>query len=310
MRSVHALMSSVIDYAGLYPPAQHDPKTTVELFTQVHDSRRQWMLGRLIWPAAKLDKLSILSVGHAPAAVAPETQGAWAISCVIAPAGTPEWAADMKRVAEFNAHHEQEGEPAMRIDALEMKADSASAIEKALANIPDETFPYFEVALDRDPRGLIATLVGEEAGVKFRTGGTTPEAHPSADDLARAIDACANAGVPFKATAGIHRALCHFNRAAGAKQFGFLNVLLGAALAYERRIDLEGLKEFLKVESVEALSFSEAAIGWQSARVTVNEITETRGRFAHSFGSCSFDEPWQDLVALELVRAIPAGGAA
>lgn len=310
MRTVHALMSSVLDYAGLYPPAQHDPPTTVDLFTSVHESKRQWMLGRLIWPAAKLDELTALAPRHAPVATAPETLGAWAISCVMSPAGSPEARADFARIGEFNARHEREGEPAMRIDAIEMRGESAASIERGLSDIPDDLFPYFEIPLDADPRGLIAALVGEEAGVKFRTGGTTPEAHPAAGDLARALVACADAGVPFKATAGLHRALCHFNHAAGARQLGFLNVFIGAALAYEKRIDVEGLTEFLNVESVEDLNFSDSAISWQSARVSINEITETRGRFAHSFGSCSFDEPWQDLVAMELVRAVVAGDPA
>lgn len=303
-------MSSVIDYAGLYPPAQHDPPTAVDLFTQVHDSRRTWMLGRLIWPAAKLDELSTLATAHAPAAVAPETEGAWAIACVIAPAGTAECAADLTRLAQFNARHEREGEPAMRIDAIELRGDSVGAIERALAILPDDIFPYFEIPLEGDPRGAIAALVGEEAGVKFRTGGTTPEAHPAAGDLARAMSACAAAGVPFKATAGLHRALCHFNHAAGAHQFGFLNLLVGAAMAYAGRLDEEGLTEFLTVNSIEHLGCSDSAISWQAARVSTNEITESRMRFAHSFGSCSFDEPWQDLVALELVRAVAAEGAA
>ncbi len=304
------MMSSVIDYAGLYPPAQHDPTTTVDLFTQVHDSGRAWMLGRLVWPAAKLDELSTLSASHAPVAQAPTTEGAWAISCVCAPAGSAAFAADLKAIAAFNARHEREGESAMRIDSIEMRGESVAAIERAVTEVPEELFPYFEIALESDPRGAVAALVGEEAGLKFRTGGTTPEAHPAAGDLARAMVACAAAGVPFKATAGLHRALCHFNHAAGATQFGFLNLLIGSALAWESRIDEGLLTEFLTTSSIDRIDFSNATIGWQGARVTVGEITEARARLVHSFGSCSFDEPWNDLVALELIRAIVAGGPA
>ena len=303
-------MSSAIDYAGLYPPAQHDTRTTVDLFTQVHDSKRVWMLGRLVWPAAKLDELSKLAKHHAPEARPPMTEGAWAISCVAAPAGTQDLDADLKAIVRFNERHEAEGAPAMSIDAIEMRGESTAAIERTVTQLPDDLFPYFEIALDADPRGAVAALVGEEAGLKFRTGGTTPEAHPAAGDLARAIAACAAALVPFKATAGLHRALCHFNHAAGAQQFGFLNVLIGSALAWESRIGEEMLTELLNVSSVERIDFSEGAIAWQGARVTVAEIMEARARLLHSFGSCSFDEPWNDLVAMELVRAVTSGGAA
>ncbi len=310
MQSVHALVESVVDYAGLYPPAQLEPATVVRNYALVHASNRQWMLGRLIWPVASLDQLSTLAVGHAPEAVLPETHGAWAISCILSPAGTPEFVKDLDRVLAFNEQHDEVGSAAMRIDALEIRASDASAIEQALTHLPDDMFPYFEIALESDPRGIIASLVGEEAGAKFRTGGTTPQAHPAAGDLARAMHACASAGVPFKATAGLHRALCHFNNAAGSTQFGFLNVLLGAAFIYNRKCDVEALTRFLTVGSVDEIEFSETAMSWHGVRVSLDEIEETRSRFAHSFGSCSFDEAWDDLVAMEVVRAAPTGGAA
>jgi hypothetical protein len=310
MQSIYGLMSSVIDYAGLYPPAQLEPSVVVRHYTDLISSPRAWMLGRLVWPADKLPQLSELAQGNAPCVEPPATEGAWAITCVLSPAGTPECAHDLAAVSDFNERHSSEGEPAMRIDSLEMRAGTASAVERCVAALPEDLFPYFEVALESDPRGVIAALVGEEAGVKFRTGGTTPQAHPAAGDLARGILAAAAAGVPWKATAGLHRALCHFNQAAGAKQFGFLNVLLGAAMAQARRIDIEGLTAFLTVESMEGIEFSERAVAWQGIRVSREEILDARARLAHSFGSCSFDEPWEDLVAMELVRAVPSGGAA
>lgn len=303
-------MSSVIDYAGLYPPAQLDPSTVVHNYAHIHATNRCWMLGRLVWPAGQLEELSKLSSGHAPLVLPPETQGAWAVTCVLSPAGSPQFAEDLEIVEGFNEVHSQEGETAMRIDSLEMRAQDASAIENGLALIPDDMFPYFEIALDTDPRGAIAALVGEEAGAKFRSGGTTPQSHPAAGDLARAIHACSASGVPFKATAGLHRALCHFNHQAGATQFGFLNVLLGAAMLYADRIDAEGLSRFLTIDSVDAIEFSEKALSWQGARVSLEEIAEARSRLVHSFGSCSFDEPWQDLVAMEVIRGVSSGGVA
>lgn len=310
MQSIHGLMSSVIDYAGLYPPAQLDPPTVVRNYAQLLHSPRAWMLGRLVWPADTLDQLAQLAQEYAPSAAAPLTEGAWAVSCVIAPAGTAECARDIAAVVAFNQRQSCEGAAAMRIDSLEMRAGSVSAVERLVTELPEDIFPYFEVALDSDPRGMIAALVGEEAGVKFRTGGTTPQAHPAAGDLARAMLAAAAASVPFKATAGLHRALCHFNQPAGARQFGFLNVFLGAAMAQARRIDLEGLTAFLALGSMEEIDFGERAVSWQGIRISREEILDARARLAHSFGSCSFDEPWEDLVAMELIRAVPSGGPA
>jgi len=81
-------------------------------------------------------------------------------------------------------------------------------------------------------------------------------------------------------------------------------------MAQARRIDIEGLTAFLTVESMDDIEFSERAVAWQGIRVSREEILDARSRLAHSFGSCSFDEPWDDLVAMELVRAVPSGGAA
>ncbi len=310
MQSIHGLMSSVIDYAGLYPPAQLEPSVVVRHYTELIASPRSWMLGRLVWPADKLAQLSDLAQGSAPRVEPPSTDGAWAVTCVLSPAGTAECTNDLAAIAAFNDRQSSPGEAAMRIDSVELRAGSVSAVERLVSALPDDVFPYFEVALDSDPRGVIAALVGEEAGVKFRTGGTTPQAHPAAGDLARGILSAAAAGVPFKATAGLHRALCHFNAAAGAKQFGFLNVFLGAAMAQARRIDIDGLTAFLTVESMDNIEFSERAIAWQGIRVSHEEIMDARSRLAHSFGSCSFDEPWDDLVAMELIRAVPSGGVA
>src|SRR5690606_14523404 len=103
--------------------------------------------------------------------------------------------ADLDRIAAFNDLHEDPANGFALIDAIELKGDSASAIDSALDMIPDELFPFFEIPITDDPRGLIASLVGSEAGAKVRTGGVTADLYPQADHLARFIHACAGAAV-------------------------------------------------------------------------------------------------------------------
>ena len=307
MRVIRTLVSSVLDYAGLYPPASLDEPTVVSNYAALHGSHRSWMLGRLVWPAARLDRLSELAVGAAPVAEPPETEGAWPVTALLGDAGTPEFARTVELVRAFNERHEQAGAPAMRVDSVELKVTGAAAVDGALDALPDDVWPYVEIPLDADPRGLIAAISGLEAAAKFRTGGTTAAAHPSAAALAEAIASCAHAGVAFKATAGLHRAMRHWNAAASANQFGFLSLFVGACLLHSRKIDAEGLQAMLEDADPSNFDISDNAIAWQGARIVTREIEEARERFAHSFGSCSFDEPWDDLTALEL---LPAAGQA
>ena len=307
MRAIRTLVSSVLDYAGLYPPASLDEPAVVSNFASLHRSHRAWMLGRLVWPASRLDRLSELAAGAAPTAEPPETEGAWPVTALLGDAGTPEFARTVELVRAFNERHEQPGAPAMRIDSVEFKAGDAASVDAALDALPEDVWPYVEIPLDADPRGMIAAISGMEAAAKFRTGGVTAAAHPSARALAGAVAACAQAGVAFKATAGLHRAMRHWNAAANAHQFGFLSLFAGACLVHARKLDAEGLEAMLEDADPSNFDISDNAVAWQGARIVTREIEEARERFAHSFGSCSFDEPWDDLTALEL---LPAAGQA
>ena len=307
MRAIRTLVSSMLDYAGLYPPASLDEPSVVANFASLHASSRAWMLGRLVWPAARLDRLSELASGAAPVAQPPETEGAWPVTALLGDAGTPEFARTADLVRAFNDRHEQIGAPAMRVDSVEFKVADPHTVDSALDALPEDVWPYVEIPLDADPRGVIAAISGVEAAAKFRTGGTTAAAHPTARALSGAIAACAQAGVAFKATAGLHRAMRHWNAAAGAHQFGFLSLFAGACLVYARKLDAEGLAAMIEDPDPSSFDISDNAIAWQGARIVTREIEEARERFAHSFGSCSFDEPWDDLTALEL---IPAAGHA
>lgn len=124
---------------------------------------------------------------------------------------------------------------------------------------------------------------------KFRTGGIAAEFFPSPETLAAAIHGCRRRGLQFKLTAGLHRAVRHRDPATGFLHHGFLNVLVAAADAAEGA-DVAGLTETLASTDAPDLS--------TRARRALNR---PRPLFT-GFGSCSIEEPLNDLLELDLLH--------
>ena len=127
--------------------------------------------------------------------------------------------------------------------------------------------------------------------LKLRTGGVTADAFPAEETVATAIDAALDRELPFKCTAGLHRAVRHRAGDTGFEHHGFLNVLLATRAA------LDG-------DDVTA------ALSEQDPRVVVRRLAETGSdglvrarRWFSSFGCCGVRDPYDDLVALSLVPA-------
>lgn len=133
---------------------------------------------------------------------------------------------------------------------------------------------YCEVPLDQVPPGAFA---------KIRT--TTP----TVDQLAEFLKEAAARLIPFKATAGLH----HPIRSTKTGMHGFLNVFIAAAAAWHGANDSDLIETLNEEDPHELIARLEA--------LTTAQIESARRDFAHSFGSCSFDEPIDDLHALGLL---------
>ena len=189
------------------------------------------------------------------------------------------------------------------MDAVELKAASPQDADAALEALPPGLAAFVEVPLGGDLGGLLSTLRRRGARAKVRTGGVVPEAIPDPADLARFIAACAAAGVPWKATAGLHhpvraeRALTYEPGSPRAVMHGFLNVFAAAAFAGggAPAADLEAV---LREEDAAAFRLDEDGLSWRHLRVATDELARSRRDFASSFGSCSFAEPVADLRSL------------
>jgi hypothetical protein len=139
---------------------------------------------------------------------------------------------------------------------------------------------YCEAPLDRI----------SDAFAKIRTGGVTSDAIPPAPELADFLHQAAARRLPFKATAGLHHPV-------RAGMHGFINVFAAAAFAWHG-MDRESLILVLEESHAPAFEFGEKHLRWRGLQLTVDQLRTARRDFAHSFGSCSFEEPLDDLRKL------------
>lgn len=296
--SLRALLSRIIDYAGLFPPAKLSMAETVENYAKYLKSPEGWMMGRLVVPVSRLEEFEKEAASLLPRDLDDDSEP-WQISALADSSETPQLQAELAAIEAFNQRHEDQGAGLAIIDVVELKGETPGTIDNALELISDDYFAFFELPIDRDPRGLIAALVDGDAGAKVRTGGANASASPAPEHLARFIAACAAANVPFKATAGLHHPLRH--ESGPIKEFGFLNVFVAGCLAQTHELAVTDLVELLQEESFAAFTIDDEGIEWRGHRIRTENIEDVRQEFAVSFGSCSFDEPREGLRALKLL---------
>jgi hypothetical protein len=296
MSAIHALLRDSIDYAGLFPPAGLGMSEAVANYASYRTGPHAWALGRFVVPAGRLVELEQAAVGLLPGA------DGWQIAALLGPDPTRE----LEAIGEFNCRHAAEGAGAAAVDVVEAKADSAEAAERLLARIPGYLQPYIEIPVSGDPAPL-ATAVGRAGGrLKVRTGGVTADAFPSATDLARLLRAAVQAGVPFKATAGLHHPLRAEYRltyepgSACGTMFGFLNLFLATAFVSAGTDDAT-VERLLEERDRPALRFDAGGVEWRGRRIDLETLRRTRESGIVSFGSCSFTEPIADLQSLDLL---------
>lgn len=182
-------------------------------------------------------------------------------------------------------------------EVLEAKAATPEDVERIAAERGASTV-YVEI---RD-LALVADLARLGLRAKIRTGGVTIDAFPPVEDIAAFIRACRDAGVPFKATAGLHhplrcvKPLTYDRDAPTGTMHGFLNVFLAAALP-------DHADAILIEQDPASIRFDDDGVSWRDQHVSTDALATMRREFAISFGSCSFEEPIADLQALGWLRA-------
>lgn len=298
--AVRAAFAQLIDYAGLFPPAQLDMATSLAEYCEARRGPFAWMLGRFIVPASRISELLA-----APANGYPVTLS------VIVDTGSDSrtWLARLQDTLAEIAQV-RSAEARVRVEALEIALpplatqretyDAAiGQFAAALRNAGLGDVPAF-VELPRDARwrselnGALFALSRHRLGAKLRCGGVSAQAFPSAQEVAAfLVAAIGEHHLPMKATAGLHHPLYHRDDEIGVMMHGFLNVLAGAVFA-RAGADLSQVQRVVECEDVRPVTPGAPGLSADSLRVT-------RELAFIGYGSCSFSEPTDDLQALGIL---------
>lgn len=239
----------LLDDAAVFPPGNLPLAEAVAAHRRHRTSWYAGLVGPLVVPAAALPDLA----GAGPldvAVVVPDAEGA-AAALTAAPEG-------------------------IRVVGLEVTDTTVAALRAAIGE-PAGVTVHVEIPRDDRRGALIADLAGTPYLAKLRTGGVRADLYPDEAELAATVQALVAAGVPFKATAGLHHALRNTDPATGFEQHGFLNLL-----AATRAADVTEMAAVL------------------AERDAAPELPTTS--LLRSIGTCSITEPIDELAALGLLE--------
>ena len=257
------LLWRLIDYAGMYPPESLSLEDAVRTYLRHRQSPYEWMLGPFLCPSSQLHDLEWLLGGVEVAVGVVIDQPPAEAAVSIAASG-------------------------LRIRQVETKdLDLRTEFE-----VLDRSFIVWLEAPPARVREIASLFPDRRIGVKVRCGGLTPEMFPTPSELAETMREAFVSGLPMKATAGLHHPWRHFSD--GVWRHGFLNLLAAAAVLLTTG-DQSLAERMLTEEEPGALGRQQLRFAGQT--FTSSDLKSARV-FFRSYGSCSFDEPVDDLLTM------------
>lgn len=321
--TLRALLLNIIDYAGMFPPADLSLDEAIRNYAHYRHGRESWMLGRFVIPVGRLDDLTAYSnlfAGSSPFEFSVLGAGGNRLETFI-----EAFERDLEAIDHFEGLHDDR----VRADVMEVRLpthllgadlhsiqDFMRAVDRRLVRVGMAKLDlFYEIPLDERTSDVLPPALAamaehnshqsvparSTAGLKIRCGGLEPDAFPAPEHVAFAIARCRDAGVPFKATAGLHHPLRHYDDTVGTMAHGFFNVFGAAVLAAEHTLAPDDIEAVLREDNPDRFQFTKNLFGWGGLTAPLEAIQHARDRLAHSFGSCSFEEPRDDLKELELL---------
>jgi hypothetical protein len=295
-------MAHSIDYAGMFPPCSLPLHPAIKNQAGYVRSADAWMLGAFVLSTeqfnATRELLSEFDAQH------PLRIAALGRRTATADAFLEAVNAEDAAIRAFAQHNVD----LISISHLEMLLpnDVDIAVLNEARSILGDLPVFWEAPPERAEQtiALLAQFNSDAGsatfGYKLRTGGVTVDAFPTSMQIARALVTPATHQLPLKFTAGLHHPIRQFRSEVKTKMHGFLNVLGAAVLSAEHQWDTDQTAIMLEDENAKSFLFTDDGFSWREWRIDTERL-EYRRRFIISFGSCSFDEPGDDLRALNLL---------
>lgn len=326
--SLSRFLNKIVDYAGLFPPAELPFEQAVENYAEYRKSEFKWILSRFIIPAGlipelknykdsfitKKDPFPLSLLGKKTATIEDFQieidrvleQVQWANSELEGYVTTDSFEIKLPlEVVESYDHDfllELLNETATRFELTE-HAPSLLFYESVTDDSADNELDFIMQALF-DHNKILADENYDQtkmAGYKLRCGGTSEDDFPSAELVVSALLSARDKLVPMKFTAGLHHPVRHFNESVNTKMHGFLNVFAAGLFAYAFDLSRKEMMGILLEEDPESFQFTDTGLTFDGFQIETEEIDELRSNAYLSYGSCSFAEPVDDLKKLNLL---------
>ena len=283
MSRLPSLLAGLLDDAATFPPGNAPLARAVRAHLRHRSSPYSTLVGPLVTAVDDLAELSRCTsdiaagaLGIALTAPLERVRAGIAVACRI---------------------------PAIWIASIEVTLPAAIAarqvvpeLHATLGDTPRMTV-YVEIPRDVRRHGVLDALRGTGYHAKFRTGGVRADLYPDEAELAQTLAAAVRAGVPFKATAGLHHAIRNTDPVTRFEQHGFLNLLAATGAACDGAQDAEVVAVLAERDALRVAD-------------RVRSLDEGVHGVFRSFGTCSIEEPVRELAALGLIDPSLARGLA
>ncbi|MEN9845542.1 MAG: hypothetical protein RIS36_689 [Pseudomonadota bacterium] len=290
--SLHILLASIFDYAGMFPPVSRPFEAAIKEACSLKDTLfRPWMVASdIVLDTEHAHKLRGVNLGEYT------TRNPFRV-CIIA-------TEDSQRVLDEVSHLVRK-EPPVVVSSIEVRASPeeitdileqygafCSLHDILLCVEPNLSVNTWQDALNAAVTGLKASPY--PTALKCRLTG------PNGIGTGRftaAIISANESGVPLKVTGGLHHPIVEPERY--PFPMGFLNVSVGVMLHRHlgKRISSKTLEEILINQDPKAFTFGDQ-LGYKELIISLNNLLRAKSKGHFTIGSCSLHEPDADLSRL------------
>ena len=298
--SLKLFLTKLIDYAGLFPPANLNLIPALKNYRTYIECEDYWIMSQFIIPVNELENISDSEMEI--------FNNKFQLDLSILSGNLFN---DIDKLKSFKSKYSNK----IAFSGLESRIGKIAELQELLSStiftINNENLnlaTFFELPYGDDwvenMQIAVKTISDfnkknqSNFGFKLRCGGIKAEMFPEPPFVSNAIIHCIKNDVPMKFTAGLHHPIRHYNESVKTKMYGFINIFIGGMLAKKYNLSPSELTEILIDENENNFSFTNDLIIWDKLKLNKDQIMNYRKYNFISYGSCSFDEPRKDLTNL------------